>query len=772
MQGYIPGSPSQTVTGEEIEITMIREVSELFGTSALQTVNLGHAAVNLPLGVLSSLRNTSQQPGIVDFAIIRFFFNIRQIAHAPNQPPGFNSSNITVPGAIANNFTIKEVTSLYFLDSNNPTELFDPYNLSTRINITIPLQSGFSFINDSNITTTVCGSYDDYFLGWSVEGCYISSYTNSTVVCSCTHASDFAAWEAFVDYLGGGEIGIIVTIAIVVVGILFPAIVVLYIVGMFWAIRRDRLDAHGVHIGAVLILTKNRLRMRAKQRKFFDLLRENAKSPQPLLVDTRKTLELAKQKQQALLEIQMKTKSKDRCRRIPMILRRWFNAIMYEHSLFGVYLRFDPYYTRAQRFTVVVAVLCGNIFISAFAYDLKFAPNVTYGFIIAVAIVSSLIISLPVKMIVRVLFRETEAELGSYMDRVTQIYRVSQINQDLLPIYTSDAEKADIEMLLAFRQFYILKADLQHLQKLLDEKTERPGPMKYYLNRCLKSRNKATSKESKQRRHQSIAIRLGIENMETADETTLRKNIDILKKSIQKAKFELKTACESARIEWSKVPRRNNIRVETLRKQQSTIMKFASLLYDEADAGPPRERRKIFRSTFLYIAWFLVFAYLIGTLGFTIRWLLAITSIKTNGTQDPNALNPNDTIIAWIVSSFVGVGTSFLFTEPLIQFVRFSLIPACLVHCGSGIVSNLQPHYNQVQPEVLEVQVDEKDIEDKKHPHLLQIVHSPEIIGPSIRTKANFQDEFLKQQRKRKEGEDVALSTVFDTLSEIVQSIV
>ena len=603
-------------------------------------------------------------------------------------------------------------------------------------------------------------------MGWSISGCLVNSYTTTSLVCSCSHASDFAAWEAFVANLGGGEIGIIVTIAIVVVGILLPAIAIIYIIGMFWAIRRDRLDARDVHVGALLILTKNKLRMRAKQRRFFSLLRENAKVPQPLVVDVDKTKELEMRKHQTLLEIQNQRLSKAFCTRLPAMIRRWFNAILYDHSLFGIYNRFDPYYTRAQRFTVLVAILCGNIFISAFAYDLKFANNVSWGFMIAVAVVSSLIISIPVKMIVRLLFRQTEAQLGSNMDRVTQIYRVSQINQDLLPTYTSSAERADIEMLLAFRKFYILKADLQKTQKILQDKIRKPSSIFYYWN----SRQKLTE-ELKKNQHISLSGRLELDDIDSASEKTLKDTINRLKSSIQEAKLELKAACESAHVEWSKVPRRNNFRVETLRKQQSTIMKFASLLYDESDDGPPRERRKLFSSSFIYVAWLLVFAYLIGTLAFSARWVLAITSVKS--VQDVNALNPNDTIIAWIVSSFLGVATSLFIAEPLIQFIRFSLIPVCLNRFGSGVVSSSQVKL-QVIPEAQLVQDEEAHIKTKEvaeTPSKLQVATTiRESSGRNISKKAEVQDEFFKQQQQKKEGEHLFFSAIFDTLTDIVEN--
>ena len=111
--------------------------------------------------------------------------------------------------------------------------------------------------------------------------------------------------------------------------------------------------------------------------------------------------------------------------------------------------------------------------------------------------------------------------------------------------------------------------------------------------------------------------------------------------------------------------------MELLRKQQSSILRVAALLYDEVDGdGPVCERRKFFEHKFIYPVWTFVFVYIVGSLAFCARWVLAYT--LEHGPENTN--DTNYVISTWLGLSFLGVAVTFLMAEPVMGFVRF---PCC-----------------------------------------------------------------------------------------------
>ncbi|KAH9260957.1 hypothetical protein BASA81_000653 [Batrachochytrium salamandrivorans] len=149
------------------------------------------------------------------------------------------------------------------------------------------------------------------------------------------------------------------------------------------------------------------------------------------------------------------------------------------------------------------------------------------------------------------------------------------------------------------------------------------------------------------------------------------------KQEVEALRLALQRQCELAREAWEATPRRN-ARVELLRRQQSGILKLAALAYDEV--GPnPRERRKFFSHRFIPVVWLAVFVYVVGTLAFCARWVLAYTSLRgVDNTYDANFV-----VSRWLLLSFIGVAVAFFMTEPVLAVVRFSIVPWVLHRFGT-----------------------------------------------------------------------------------------
>jgi len=92
-------------------------------------------------------------------------------------------------------------------------------------------------------------------------------------------------------------------------------------------------------------------------------------------------------------------------RYLPTVFSGWLAAIVYEHSVLGSFTRFDPWYTRAQRFTVLAAVVVGNLFAASFFFYLKTDNTISPEFFVGQVILAAVITVLPVRIIIRGMFR-------------------------------------------------------------------------------------------------------------------------------------------------------------------------------------------------------------------------------------------------------------------------------------------------------------------------------------------------------------------------------
>jgi len=190
-----------------------------------------------------------------------------------------------------------------------------------------------------------------------------------------------------------------------------------------------------IHLGAIVLVTRNKIILHERQRRFLQALRDNAKANDPfstsrLLTENRFT------------PFRLSHQPKVPCYQFFVDSAR---GLYYDHSVLNMFTRFDPFYNRAQRWGIFISMFLGNLFAESFFYALKDGvDDVTLGFTIAATVAASFAVALPVKLTIKVLFRVTQARSGSTMDRVMQIFRVSAFNNNISPASATDAERADV----------------------------------------------------------------------------------------------------------------------------------------------------------------------------------------------------------------------------------------------------------------------------------------------------------------------------------------
>jgi hypothetical protein len=263
------------------------------------------------------------------------------------------------------------------------------------------------------------------------------------------------------------------------------------------------------------------------------------------------------------------------------------------------------------------------------------------------------------------------------------------MHSNLLPGFATSAETADLEMILAFKDFYVAKADVKSAKVLLDDlKSEQAEQEIAFVQKgenCCRKQHKFHTKEERERRARTLRDRLGIAE-EVATIESVSKILLKANEAEASAKQKLRLSSIKAKEEWDKVPRKVNARVDTLRKQQSTVFKFAALIYDETGERP-RERPKLFGPKLVYVAWLAFFTYFAGTIAIIALWLISHTNgYTTNNGVDPEdtAANDNALISSWLTAAFISIFITLFVAEPMIQLLRFSLVPFCLRKCGGG----------------------------------------------------------------------------------------
>ena len=119
--------------------------------------------------------------------------------------------------------------------------------------------------------------------------------------------------------------------------------------------------------------------------------------------------------------------------------------------------------------SVLLGIIVGNLFVNCFLYKLQNANNVSSGLYFGRVMLGSVIVAIPVRLLIKTLFKITVSRSGSTMDRVVQIFRVSAFSNDVVPAGANEAQRLDIELLYAFKNMYVAKLNLRRLY-LLDKK--------------------------------------------------------------------------------------------------------------------------------------------------------------------------------------------------------------------------------------------------------------------------------------------------------------
>ena len=131
---------------------------------------------------------------------------------------------------------MSEVFELTFQNTQYPNISYHPTELKQgKIIITMPFDSNIENaemegMKRGNKTQTNCGSWINEMNEWNSNGCEVTSTTDEYIICECTHASDYSAWEEFIEDVENtfeSHIGIVATILILVLSILFPLLFLL-----------------------------------------------------------------------------------------------------------------------------------------------------------------------------------------------------------------------------------------------------------------------------------------------------------------------------------------------------------------------------------------------------------------------------------------------------------------------------------------------------------------------------------------------------------------
>jgi len=479
MQGAVSGGSPTTIPGASMASVVLVEHPVVLASSSVQfvlpPVGGQQVRIRLPAGVLAQLVNATS--GLVKILATRFAFNVDELVNE-----GVLAGNTTSDDAgSAPNVT--QLTSLDFIDADNT--VLHPSDLTSYIEVDIPIlfddvppdgPVSIQLNATANITrnyTMTCGFFSSD-AQWSGFGCNVTAVVlpanasdlSGFVTCACNHASDYAAWSAFEQDISDFghfdllDVTALATIGIVVLAVMLPCILVAWLIVLVWARRRDKNDADLVHKGSFVVIAMNKIRLHDRQRRFFALLRQ--RDLPPLNRPARDGTANGKAAHAELWRIWDDFKK----------------GFWYDSTLLGLRARFDPYYERTQRVSVVVTVWLGSLTAAALFLTLSEA-DVSAGLFIARVLAASFMVSVPIKIFMRVLFRLSSARQGSTMDRAVQIFRITAFSNDVVPSFANIAQKADVELLLGFRRLYLAKHRLRMLedilkyQKLVEENRKR-----------------------------------------------------------------------------------------------------------------------------------------------------------------------------------------------------------------------------------------------------------------------------------------------------------
>jgi len=566
---------------------------------------------------------------------------------------------------------ITDIVSLDLFEDGNRDQRYDPTGLDETITIRIPrnpfLNISTGLCGETNYTEIACGFFNETIGDWSTGGCQLAQNQSDPdfVICECTHMSDYATWQAFTEDVRNtfsNPITGVTFVAILVLAIMFPTLVGVWFLGMYWASKRDSVDAEEIQKGAIGMMYLRRLQNRAKQKQFFDNLKSMTKPVNEL--ESYKAL---------------KSEAANGKKRRGNIFGRnlcynFYLALRYEHSVLGL-VRFDPHYSRAQRVSVFLAIVVGNLLAAAIFFELKTASEVTAGFVLGTVLLSSLFVSIPVRILVKTLFRTTANKTGSKYDRVSNVFKIAaRLNESA----EANTEAVDIELLNAYRQLYAAKRSLDAAKNALREakhQAEREG-----FGRRRKS--SAPGKKSSAVGTETVGVPADISAFANSAHA---EKLEQLKAELEQAQSEYSDTKrhvtlkgQEAQRAWKDVPTADAIkRINRVKRQKSALMKASALLADEANSvGKPRRAYCSYYMT--YIAWVILFAFYGVAIYYITKFVISRADLVGEGEEEKLI------IFLWLLTAALGITLGYLVAEPMVFFIRYALLPYLVIRCGNA----------------------------------------------------------------------------------------
>jgi len=576
-----------------------------------------------------------------------------------------------------------------------------------------------------------CGAFNESTGDWETSGCTVLGVDTEkqTVTCQCNHATDYAAWKAFredLSFTTGETIDKLSFIASLIIGLFLPLIYILTFLGWYWAHRRDAIDADNIRRSALASLIMFRIMRANKQRLFFKRLKEHAKEGKRL------------ERVEKLSEPES----------FPF-LRRLYLAVRFEHSVAGM-SRFDPHYSRVQRVSVFLAVIVANLFVASILFELKDADDVSGGFLFGVVFVSAVAIAIPIKLVVKLLFKTSANPIGSSADVAANLFvLLERLEQDGSP-----ESPEDRRLINAYKDATI--ADLRVKQAAEVAKSMRKS-MKG-LNSSSKLKKIAEEdmlEEGNADITEEVVHAEEVANTEEEMEMA-EKQLTDAKEAFLLASQNVNAATLSARDHWKKAPTLEAIgRMRRVRRQRSTLMKLVAIASDRPRTVG-KTRKPLFRSIFIYLGWFFTFLFYVGS-----TWYIVRFAALRKEYADSRPESESYYIILWLVTAAIGVLVSYVIAEPLVALTRYVILPYLVIKCGSEVDDDDEEEESKEEDSKL-ITLDVSDLENDEDLDN-DTVDAKKMLPTSEST-------FIKTLKKKKKG--VAQDSVLiDMLADLVEAV-
>eukprot|EP00924_Labyrinthula_sp_SR-Ha-C_P002462 augustus_masked-scaffold_16-processed-gene-5.6-mRNA-1 protein AED:0.46 eAED:0.46 QI:0/-1/0/1/-1/1/1/0/1985 len=279
-----------------------------------------------------------------------------------------------------------------------------------------------------------CGAYDEILGDWSQEGCEVvesPQVGEGFLFCRCSHLSSFSTWKAWRDDTGEIFEGIECESAVAnsISTLIVTAFFLISVLMFFWAKTLDSGHSKTCLEVSTACLTLRRFILKRKQRLAIRMFKERANNYMNLNTSLDRNRDIDTVPEEAFNEggprkqEELEVPDKREKIRLTVLLRNFKNALLYEHSLLSL-SKYDPNYTRTQRMSVFLAVVWTELAVTTLFFVLLSADRLKIYEIIVVSILCTLTCAVPIKIVVKLLFRLTENYVASYNDMNANVSRI------------------------------------------------------------------------------------------------------------------------------------------------------------------------------------------------------------------------------------------------------------------------------------------------------------------------------------------------------------